>query len=52
MNYIILNNKEFFKDKINIGKLKEVDLNGEERVDAIFGEKPKHFLDKFVIFVV
>ena len=48
MNYIILNNKDFFKDKINIGKLKEVDLNGEERVDAIFGEITTELLENRV----
>ena len=45
MNYIILNNKEFFKDKINIKKLKEVSLDGEERVDAIFGEITTELLE-------
>ena len=48
MNYIILNNKDFFKDKINIGKLKEVDLNGEERVDAIFGEITTELLEDII----
>lgn len=48
MNYIILNNKEFFKDKINIKKLKEVSLDGEERVDAIFGEITTELLENRV----
>lgn len=38
MNYVILNNKDYFKNKINIKQLKEVDINEEERVDAVFGE--------------
>ena len=45
MNYIILNNKDYFKDKINIDKLKEVDINGEERIDAIFGEITTEILE-------
>lgn len=48
MNYIILNNKDFFKDKINIEKLKEVDLNGEERVDAVFGEITAELLEDII----
>lgn len=48
MNYIILNDKDFFKDKINIEKLKEVDLNGEERVDAIFGEITAELLEDII----
>lgn len=48
MNYIILNNKNYFQDKINIKKLKEVDLSGEERVDAIFGEITTELLEDIV----
>lgn len=38
MNYVILNNKDYFKNKVNIKQLKEVGIDEEERVDAIFGE--------------
>lgn len=48
MNYIILNNKNYFQDRINIEKLKEVDLSGEERVDAIFGEITTELLEDII----
>lgn len=38
MNYIILNNQEYFKNKININGLKEVDIDGSDRIDAVFAE--------------
>lgn len=37
MNYIILNSNEIFNN-INIKNFKEVNINGNERVDGIFGE--------------
>lgn len=37
MNYVILNGDIFFND-INIKGFKQVDLNGNDRVDGIFGE--------------
>lgn len=45
MNYVILNNRDYFKNKIILKQLKEVDINGEERVDAIFGEITKSILE-------
>lgn len=44
MNYVILNYPETFKD-ISLQNFKEVDLFGEERVDAVFGEITKHLLE-------
>lgn len=38
MNYIILNNDEYFKDKIILKNFHKVDINGSERVDAVFAE--------------
>ncbi len=38
MNYIILNNNEYFQDKISLNNFKEVGLNESERVDAVFAE--------------
>lgn len=38
MNYIILNSKEYFQDKISLNNFKEVDTDGSERVDAVFAE--------------
>ncbi len=38
MNYIILNGHDFFNDQICIDGFNEVDVNGEDRVDAVFGE--------------
>lgn len=46
MNYIVLNNNEVFKD-INIKNFKEVDINGNERVDGIFGGFTKDILENF-----
>lgn len=37
MNYIILKNTEFFKNKIKLKNFKSV-VNEKERVDAVFGE--------------
>lgn len=45
MNYIVLNNKDFFKNRIKVGSLKEVSVNEEERVDAIFGKITKELLE-------
>jgi len=47
MNYIILNDDEFFRDKINLKGFKEVDLFGEERADAVFC----HFSKKLLAYV-
>lgn len=44
MNYVILNNREVFEDKINLKNFKEVDLHGEERVDGAFGVVTKKIL--------
>lgn len=38
MNYIILNNEKYFQDKIDLKKFKKVELNGSERIDAVFAE--------------
>lgn len=45
MNYIILNNEEFFKDKINLNGFKEVE-NDEDRIDAVFGEITQEVLEQ------
>lgn len=44
MNYVILNNRELFEN-IKLKNFKEVDLDGEERVDAAFGFVSKKVLD-------
>lgn len=45
MNYIILNNQEYFKNKINLKNFKEVSINGSERIDAIFAEITTEILE-------
>lgn len=45
MNYVILNYPKFFRDQINLKNFKEVDLFGEERVDAVFGCISKELLE-------
>lgn len=45
MNYIILNDKEFFND-ISIFNCKEVFLNGRDRVDVVFGTITQEILDE------
>lgn len=44
MNYVILNNADAFKD-INIRGFKEVDVNGTDRVDAVFAYIDKGILE-------
>lgn len=46
MNYLILNNKEYFQDKISLKMFKEVSLNGRERCDGLFGEITKELLEE------
>lgn len=45
MNYLILNNKEYFQDKISLKMFKEVSLNGRERIDGLFGEITRELLE-------
>ena len=45
MNYIILNNQEYFKNKINLKNFKEVSIDGSERIDAIFAEITTEILE-------
>lgn len=45
MNYIILNNENYFIDKINLKNFQQVDLNGSERVDAVFAEITTEILE-------
>lgn len=44
MNYIVLNDKEFYKD-IKLKNFKEVPVNGRDRVDGIFGTITKELLE-------
>lgn len=37
MNYIILNNIDFYQDKIKLENFKEVSIHGNKRVDGVFG---------------
>lgn len=45
MNYIILNNEEYFEDKIILDKFQKVDINGSERIDAVFAEITSKILE-------
>ena len=45
MNYVILNNEEYFKDKIVLNKFQKVDINGSERIDAVFAEITSEILE-------
>ena len=45
MNYIILNNEDYFKNRINLNNFKKVDIDGSERIDAIFAEITKEILE-------
>lgn len=45
MNYIILNNQDFFKDKIDLSNFQEVE-DEEDRVDAVFGEITQEILEQ------
>ena len=45
MNYIILNNQEYFKNQINLKNFKEVSINGSERIDAVFAEITTEILE-------
>ena len=45
MNYIVLNDREFYRD-INLDRFKEVSVDGEQRVDAIFGTITKEVLEQ------
>ena len=38
MNYVILNGHDFFDGKIDIESFHEVNIDGEDRVDVVFGE--------------
>lgn len=38
MNYVILNGHDFFNGKIDIESFHEVNIDGEDRVDVVFGE--------------
>ena len=38
MNYVILNGHDFFDGRIDIESFHEVNIDGEDRVDVIFGE--------------
>lgn len=46
MNYLILNNREYFQNKITFDYIKEVSLNGRERCDGLFGEITKELLEE------
>lgn len=37
MNFIILNNEEYFRERINLPHFKEVSVNGRDRCDGVFG---------------
>lgn len=45
MNYIILNDREIFENQIHIDGFKEVELNGNDRVDAVFCHITKEILE-------
>lgn len=45
MNYVILNSEEYFEDKIVLDKFQKVDINGSERVDAVFAEITSEILE-------
>lgn len=45
MKYIILNNKDFFEDKINLKQFEEV-TDEKDRCDAIFGEIDEEILEQ------
>ena len=45
MNYVILNNEEYFINKISLKNFNQVDLYGSDRVDAVFAEITKEILD-------
>jgi hypothetical protein len=45
MNYVILNDQEYFKDKIKLHGFKEVDVDGNERVDAVFCHITREILE-------
>lgn len=44
MNYIVLNDEEFYKD-IKLNNFKEVSVDGRERVDGIFGSITQEILE-------
>lgn len=46
MNYIILNDEEYFIDKITLPHFKEVSKSGRERCDGIFGTITTELLDQ------
>lgn len=45
MNYVILNNEEYFENKIVLDKFQKVDINGSERIDAVFAEITSKILE-------
>ena len=45
MHYVILNNQEYFKDKININNFNEVSIRGNSRVDGVFAEITSELLE-------
>ena len=46
MNYVILNDREYFEDKICFKRLKEVSLNGRARCDGVFGTISTEILEE------
>ena len=46
MNYIILNDREYFEEKIHLKNFKEVSLNGRERCDGVFGTVTQQVLEQ------
>lgn len=46
MNYIILNDEDYFRDKITLQHFKEVYKNGRERCDGVFGTITSELLDE------
>ena len=47
MNYVILNERDKFENQIHIHGLKEVDVNGSERVDVVFANITREILEQF-----
>lgn len=45
MNFIILNNKKYFENKITLENFNEVDINGTERIDAVFAQITTEILE-------
>lgn len=45
MYYVILNDEEYFKNKIDINRFNEVSINGNRRVDGVFTVVTKEILE-------